>query len=71
MMADKADLWDASGGSLLKAAYHRITGGDPVRDMARKDQRFNMLRDMPEFRALVPATQQRLDLPLNLNLPGF
>ena len=35
---DKADLWAASGGSLLKAAYHRIAGGDPVREAA-EDQR--------------------------------
>lgn len=35
---DKADLWDASAGSLLKAVYHRITGGDPVREVA-EDQR--------------------------------
>ena len=35
---DKADLWEASGGSLLKAAYHRIAGGDPGSEVA-KDQR--------------------------------
>ena len=35
---DRADLWEASGGSLLKAAYHRITGGDPVSEVA-DDQR--------------------------------
>lgn len=35
---DKADLWEASGGSLLKAAYHRVTGGDPVREV-KEDQR--------------------------------
>lgn len=35
---DKADVWEASGGSLLKAAYHRITGGDPVKEVA-DDQR--------------------------------
>lgn len=36
--AQKADLWDASAGSLLKAAYHRVTGGDPVKEVA-EDQR--------------------------------
>ena len=36
--ADRADLWEASAGSLLKAAYHRITGGDPVGEVA-EDQR--------------------------------
>jgi tetratricopeptide (TPR) repeat protein len=46
-------------------------GGEPVRDMARKDARFNSLRDMPEYRALVPPIQPRMDLPLNLNIPGF
>ena len=35
---DKADLWEASAGSLLKAAYHRITGGDPGHEVS-KDQR--------------------------------
>lgn len=33
---DKADLWAASGGSLLKAAYYRVTDGDPVREVAEK-----------------------------------
>lgn len=35
---ERADVWDASGGSLLKAAYHRIIGGDPVREVA-EDQK--------------------------------
>lgn len=35
---DKADVWDASGGSLLKAAFHRIKGDDPVSEVA-EDQR--------------------------------
>jgi general stress protein 26 len=34
---DKAELWDASGGSLLKAAYYRMTSGDPAREA--KDQK--------------------------------
>lgn len=34
---DRADLWEASGGSLLKAAYHRMTGGDP--SSVAEDQR--------------------------------
>ena len=35
---DTADVWDASGGSLLKAAYHRIKGEDPGGKVA-EDQR--------------------------------
>lgn len=35
---DRADLWHAPAGSLLRAAYHRLTGGDPVREVA-EDQR--------------------------------
>lgn len=45
-------------------------GGEPIRDQARKDPRFNAIRNAPEFRALVPP-QQRIDLPVNMNLPGF
>jgi len=43
-------------------------GGEPVRDIARKDARFNALRDNPEFKALVPQVQANLDLPINLPL---
>ncbi|HMP74799.1 MAG TPA: DUF2723 domain-containing protein [Kiritimatiellia bacterium] len=46
-------------------------GGEAVRDMARKDPRFNPIRESPEFRALIPPVQSRLDLPLNINLPGL
>jgi general stress protein 26 len=35
---DKADLWEANAGSLLKAAYHRLTGGDPGHELS-EDQR--------------------------------
>jgi general stress protein 26 len=35
---DKAELWEAASGSLLKAAYHRMTGGDPVREVAGKQK---------------------------------
>lgn len=44
-------------------------GGEAVRDMVRKDRRFDPVRETPEFRALVPAVQSRMDLPVNL--PGF
>ncbi len=44
-------------------------GGEPVRDLARKDPRFGGLRNSPEFNALVPPVQANLNLPLNL--PGF
>ncbi len=46
-------------------------GGDAVRDMARKDRRFDPVRESQEFRALVPTVKSRLDLPVNLNLPGI
>lgn len=46
-------------------------GGEAVRDMVRKDRRFDPLRDAPEFRAIVPPVQSRLDLPVNLNIPGL
>ena len=35
---DKADLWEASAGSLLKAAYHRIAGEDAGSKLA-EDQK--------------------------------
>jgi tetratricopeptide (TPR) repeat protein len=44
-------------------------GGEPVRDIIRKDQRFNPVRETPEFKSLVPQIQQQ-GLPMNLpNLP--
>ena len=44
-------------------------GGEPVRDIIRKDPRFNPIRESPEFKALVPSIQQQ-GLPMNLpNLP--
>jgi tetratricopeptide (TPR) repeat protein len=46
-------------------------GGEAVRDMVRKDRRFDPLREAPEFRAIVPPVQSRLDLPVNLNIPGL
>ena len=46
-------------------------GGEPVRDIARKDRRFESIRETPDFKALVPPVQARLDLPMNLQLPGL
>ncbi len=44
-------------------------GGEPVREHLRKDQRFNALREVPEFKKLVPPVQS--SLPANFTLPGF
>jgi tetratricopeptide (TPR) repeat protein len=46
-------------------------GGDPVRDLVRKDGRFNPIRNMPEFNSLVPPVQAGMDLPMNIELPGM
>jgi tetratricopeptide (TPR) repeat protein len=44
-------------------------GGEPVRDVVRKDTRFNPIRETPEFKSIVPPIQQQ-GLPMNLpNLP--
>lgn len=53
----------------LRQAIQR--GGDAMRDKARKDPRFNSVRETSEFKALIPAVQSRMDLPINLNLPGL
>jgi hypothetical protein len=46
------------------------TGGEPARDIVRKDTRFDPIRDVPAFRAIVPPIQA--NLPMNLpNLPMF
>jgi predicted Zn-dependent protease len=45
-------------------------GGEPARDIVRKDRRFDPVRPMPEFNTLVPPLQQGSDLPLNFNIPG-
>jgi len=42
-------------------------GGEPVRDVARRDQRFNAVRDSEAFQKLVPPV--RANLPMNL--PNF
>lgn len=46
-------------------------GGEPIRDIVRKDPRFNAVRESPEFKALVPPVQANLNLPSNFTLPGF
>ena len=43
-------------------------GGEPVRDVIRKDPRFNPVRENREFKALVPPIQQQ---GLPMNLPGM
>jgi len=42
-------------------------GGEPVRDVARKDRRFDSLRENEEFKKLVPPIQAALPM----DLPGF
>lgn len=46
-------------------------GGEPVREFARKDPRFNSLRAHPDFNRLVPPARQRLPLMNLPNLPGL
>ncbi|HPF98601.1 MAG TPA: DUF2723 domain-containing protein [Kiritimatiellia bacterium] len=46
-------------------------GGEPARDMVRKDRRFDGLRDNPRFKALVPQAAQSLPISLPGNLPLF
>jgi hypothetical protein len=43
-------------------------GGEPVRDVARKDQRFEKLRTHPEFQKLVPSSSQ---YDFSLPMPGM
>lgn len=40
---ERAELWNASGGSLLEAAYHRISGSDPreVAEEQKSEVQFN------------------------------
>ncbi len=45
-------------------------GGEPARDIIRKDRRFDAIRENAEFKAVIPPIQA--NLPLNLpNLPMF
>ena len=46
-------------------------GGEPARDMVRKDRRFDGLREDPRFKALVPQAAQSLPISLPGNLPLF
>ncbi|MBN1268806.1 MAG: DUF2723 domain-containing protein [Kiritimatiellae bacterium] len=39
-------------------------GGEPVRDIARNDRRFDAVRQNPQFAALVPTLQANFPLPL-------
>lgn len=56
----------------LNAARQAIQiGGEPVRDLIRKDRRFDAVRENAEFRALVPPIQAGLPPTLPGNLPIF
>ena len=46
-------------------------GGEPMRDAARKDQRFTAVREQAEFKNLVPPIQAGANLPADFALPGF
>ena len=46
-------------------------GGEAVRDLVRKDQRFNPLRGTPEFTALIPNAAPGMDLPLNFPIEAM
>ncbi len=46
-------------------------GGEPMRDIIRKDTRFNGLRENTTFKTIVPQVQSTLNLPANFTLPGF
>lgn len=41
-------------------------GGESIRDAARKDTRFDSMREIPEFKAIVPPIQPAAQMPLNL-----
>jgi len=41
-------------------------GGDPARDAVRKDNRFDSIKDIPEFRAVIPQVQPAAQMPINL-----
>jgi len=42
------------------------SGGEAIRDAARKDNRFDSIREIPEFKAIVPPVQPSAQMPLNL-----
>jgi hypothetical protein len=53
----------------LQSLKHAVeNGGERIRDVVRKDRRFDPLREMAEFKALVPPTQ--VGLPGG-SLPGL
>ena len=41
------------------------TGGETIRDAARKDNRFDPIREIPEFKAIIPPVQAG-QMPMNL-----
>jgi tetratricopeptide (TPR) repeat protein len=46
-------------------------GGEAVRDLVRKDQRFNPIRGTPEFNQLIPPMAAGAQLPMNFPLEGL
>ncbi|MBU0678634.1 MAG: tetratricopeptide repeat protein, partial [Verrucomicrobia bacterium] len=55
-------------GNAIEALKRAVAlGGDPVRDIARKDNRFDAIRNTPEFQELIPSApaQQGFQLPFS------
>jgi hypothetical protein len=46
-------------------------GGEAVRDLVRKDRRFDPIRGAPEYNAMVPPIAPGSELPLNFPLQGL
>jgi len=66
------DLAAAYAGAQRKADSIRTLrraveiGGEAIRDAARKDNRFDSVREIPEFKAVVPPIQPNAQMPMNL-----
>jgi DNA-binding SARP family transcriptional activator len=41
-------------------------GGEAIRDAARRDNRFDSVRELPEFKAVVPPINPGAQMPMNL-----
>ena len=49
----------------LQSLKHSIdTGGEPIRELARKDSRFDAIRNSSQFKTLVPARKKASPIPL-------
>jgi len=46
-------------------------GGEPVRDIVRKDPRFDAIRERAEFKQIIPPIQTSLPMNLPTTLPMF